>query len=450
VPLTVHRADLDPRTLLTPAVQQQVAASPLTWVSAWQPGAAVEVFDYRGDLGPAGTLRWVTLDHYNGRCWTTTDRYTLAGSQIRPVDDVAGPLLSGRVSGLRLPGEWLPSPAIPVSVDIGVKVDAASGTLIAADGRPHEYLITAGATRPAAVVGSPAQPSTGLPADIVAAADAAGAGAADDLDRLRAVEVWAAGALRYDPGAPAGQGLPTVTAVLAGRRAGTMDQIVSGFALLARELGYRSRVVVGFDPSGHTVRSTDIVAWPEVFLPGTGWQPFYPVPLAGSGSTLIVRQEMGSGPTVPADVPAADHAEARPAVPSPTREHTTATWTQLLGLALTLAAGLAVAVMLRRRARSDRHFGTPGERTLAAWRSLQRNLVRHGDRGAPALTCEETVDLLTRRLGEATPSGLDGFAADVTGVLFAGRPVDEVGATRGWQVVDEVRRALRRSTRVTP
>ncbi len=447
VPLTVHRADLDPRPLLSPPVQHPVAASPLAWVSAWQPGAPVEVFDYRGDLGPAGTLRWVTLDRYDGLSWTTTDRYTLAGSQIRQVDEVDGPLLHGRVSGLRLPGAWLPSPAGPVSVTISVKLDPASGTLIATDGHADEYLITAGATPPSAVAQPGPQPATDLPGRIVAAAEAAGAGAASDLDRLRAVEAWARSTLSYDPSAPAGQSLPTVTAVLSGRRAGTMDQVVSGFALLARELGYQSRVVVGFDPSGEAVHSTDIVAWPEVFVTGRGWQPFYPVPLPDSGSTLIVREHVAGEATAPT-AEAADAAEHPVGTPTPSKPARGVSVGTVLGVvAATLALAVMPGIVVWRRVRG-RSAGTAGERTLAAWRSLQRGLGGTGHEGVPALTCDETVELVKRRLGSETPSGLDGFAADVTGVLFAGQLLDEAAATRARQVADQTRRALRRSLRV--
>lgn len=70
---------------------------------------------------------------------------------------------------------------------------------------------------------------------------------------------------------------------------GFCQQFATAFALLARDLGYPSRVSVGFlpgnagDPSTdgtttYTVRGTHSHAWPEVFFQGYGWVPFEPTP----------------------------------------------------------------------------------------------------------------------------------------------------------------------------
>ena len=73
-------------------------------------------------------------------------------------------------------------------------------------------------------------------------------------------------------------------------RRGYCQQFATAFALLARTLGYPSRVVVGFLPGSadeigeYVIRGTDTHAWPEVFFEGLGWIPFEPTP-RGSVST---------------------------------------------------------------------------------------------------------------------------------------------------------------------
>ncbi len=82
--------------------------------------------------------------------------------------------------------------------------------------------------------------------------------------------------------------LPTgnyVSDFLVNVRAGFCQQFATAFAVIARELGYPSRVSVGFlagssDVSGgsYSVRGTDAHAWPEVYFDAYGWVRFEPTP----------------------------------------------------------------------------------------------------------------------------------------------------------------------------
>lgn len=74
-------------------------------------------------------------------------------------------------------------------------------------------------------------------------------------------------------------------AFLLDSRQGFCQQFATAFAVLARELGYPTRVSVGFLPGErdttenvYTVRGTDAHAWPEVFFEGYGWVNFEPTP----------------------------------------------------------------------------------------------------------------------------------------------------------------------------
>jgi transglutaminase-like putative cysteine protease len=64
---------------------------------------------------------------------------------------------------------------------------------------------------------------------------------------------------------------------------GFCQQFATAMAIMTRELGYPSRVAVGFREgtargNTFTVDSRDAHAWVEVFFPGYGWLPFEPTP----------------------------------------------------------------------------------------------------------------------------------------------------------------------------
>jgi transglutaminase-like putative cysteine protease len=81
-----------------------------------------------------------------------------------------------------------------------------------------------------------------------------------------------------------------LTEFLITTRRGYCQQFAAAFALLARHLGFPTRVSVGFlpgstdiaEPDLFDVRGTDAHAWPEVFFADYGWVRFEPTP--GNGA----------------------------------------------------------------------------------------------------------------------------------------------------------------------
>jgi hypothetical protein len=77
-----------------------------------------------------------------------------------------------------------------------------------------------------------------------------------------------------------------LTRFLTETRRGYCQQFATAFAVLARVLGYPTRVSVGFLPGAPTgrgpgeyiVRGTDAHAWPEVYFRDYGWVAFEPTP----------------------------------------------------------------------------------------------------------------------------------------------------------------------------
>lgn len=92
-----------------------------------------------------------------------------------------------------------------------------------------------------------------------------------------------------DPQLP--QGESAVADFLLNTREGFCQQFATAFAVIARDLGYPSRVSVGFLPGSrddltdtYTVRGTDAHAWPEVWFRTYGWIAFEPTPRAESSA----------------------------------------------------------------------------------------------------------------------------------------------------------------------
>ena len=75
-----------------------------------------------------------------------------------------------------------------------------------------------------------------------------------------------------------------LTNFLINTKTGYCQQFSTAFAVLARELGYPSRLVVGFLPGEavgdgeNAVKGTDAHAWPEVYFEHIGWVAFEPTP----------------------------------------------------------------------------------------------------------------------------------------------------------------------------
>jgi transglutaminase-like putative cysteine protease len=96
--------------------------------------------------------------------------------------------------------------------------------------------------------------------------------------------------------ASAGASVDHLTDFITRTRQGFCQQFATAFAVLARALGYPTRVVVGFLPgeveisSDNTrlVRGTDAHAWPEVYFEDIGWVPFEPTPRVDESRVALI------------------------------------------------------------------------------------------------------------------------------------------------------------------
>jgi hypothetical protein len=172
------------------------------------------------------------------------------------------------------------------------------------------YLVTSFTTTPTA---QQLESATPAPADIVAQfgnvpsgvpavvgdyAHQVTAGLTNNYDRALALQSFFRDRnnFHYDLSAGYGDGYRAMSAFLQ-RRRGFCQHFAATMAMMARELGIPSRVVVGFlDPSKiqggnqYVFTSNDAHAWPELYFGGIGWVRFEPTPGNGASIPTYTRQ----------------------------------------------------------------------------------------------------------------------------------------------------------------
>ncbi len=302
-------------------------------------------------------------------------------------------------------------------------------------------------------------------------------------------EGWFSHGLAGDYPSPSGHGDYRINQLLQGQAmVGDSEQYASAMALLARQMGLPSRVVLGFLPKNHDgsisrartrtqadgstridLTGRDAQAWVEVNLKGLGWIPFHPTPPETKtpdksldptppDPRTLVRQP----PPPLADPPHDDHTtqgrttvggqEASPQSPpsfwkqyGPLIAKTTL-WTMPVWLpALPILLLLGIKTRLRRRARST---GDPKKRIRAGWRQIgnlgrQTGLSLDGTRSEQAALIAQT--LLTDPPGSSSAGlrgDLDRLRSMADQASFDRHPSDEQEAEDCWQLVDKLQSAI--------
>jgi transglutaminase-like putative cysteine protease len=265
---------------------------------------ATELF--RVNTEDIGYWRLVTLTNFDGQSWTpgSAQHATVADGQV-PLDLVLpNPSkevnLDVEITGLRgtaIPMEGLPN-QVQLEADssnIPLTVDMATGD-VETQVPIHEgfrYSMTGLAPDPSykdlkkASIGS-----TPLPALLFAPVSERVAGLAQQwtrnattpFEKLLAIQAQLrqfSYSLDVEPSSDSNY----LDTFLFETKMGYCQQFATAFALLARTLGFPTRVVVGFlpgtstdEPNVYSVRGTDTHAWPEVYFEGLGWIPFEPTP----------------------------------------------------------------------------------------------------------------------------------------------------------------------------
>ena len=248
---------------------------------------------------------------------------------------------------------------------------------------------------------------------------------------------------------------------LASDHAGTSEQFATAYALLARALGWPTRVVAGFrhgpvKDGTVAVTSADAYAWADVSVAGLGWVPFDPTP--GSTPTLTAPPASPALVAPPVtDVGAPDPNATPQEAPAPAPEAASASTSPLLVAGLALGALVLVGIVLlpltvlavrARRTRARRRATNPRDRVLGAWRHAVGALRPPSERAPSSLTATEWAGLAASRLGDDLGAQLADLGALANQARFDPDQVDPADGPAAWARADAFRRAARRHLRL--
>lgn len=311
-----------------------------------------------------------------------------------------------------------------------------------------------------------------------------GAAASVLANRLRE-SGWFSHGLTGDYPSLSGHGNYRITQLLAGTAmVGDSEQYASAMALMAREIGLPSRVVLGFVPKDDegnidasrttkqsdgstltTFTGNDIEAWVEIRLDGYGWVAFYPTPkesktpddsqnLTPPNPRTLVRQ-----PPVPLTDPLRDENQARgssslagtdeiggeSANPLWGRIGRIAAKVAIYGSpvwAIVLICGIILLVKALTLIRWRRH-GTPRQRLAAGWRAL---CLQAGSVGVTTTSGGRRAEAeAIVRTGAVDPAVMSELWRAANYAAFSGQSVADDQAESYWRRIETARRAILRA-----
>lgn len=500
------RFDLSDR----PVGHELVLRNPLSEVSAQRDAeTTVEMFTAQA---PPGIELWrlVALDTYDGVRWEPSGEFVRAGERLpdqpaseHPASSAGTPgeaqpePVSQAISLTGLDGPFLPVGGRPVEVH-GVPVELGADGMslrLADDGTPpggdQSYDVRAVPTdRPDDELnlavrdrsGEDAESASrqidevGLLADIAREQVEARRGllsGSRDMRELRALEDFFADQGRFRLAEEPAGGVTlrhlsafVVTAVNGGPSEGTVEQFAAAYAVMARTLGYPTRVVVGYRTPGtgagghYEVTNRDAFAWVEVKLEGFGWVPFVIGPVRTADDPPPLELPETTTTTVDPDAEPDETTETTSEAASGEGDEPGddedagggSGWTGrlvlaavglvLLGLVIVLAPVMVRLVRARRLARD----GNVAGRVDGAWMHLTERLVAYRVPVARSMTVTEVLGTIERHFGGDLPGGAATLGGMVNRARFAPVLLPSQAAADAWRLSDEVLAWSRRQT----
>lgn len=236
---------------------------------------------------------------------------------------------------------------------------------------------------------------------------------------------------------------------------GDAEQYAAAVALMARELGFPSRVVMGYGPlddtasnGEHVLLASDLTAWVEISTASDGWVPVDVVPAEREippaepeEPTPVSRPQNAAPP--PVDEAPPPEELAPPEVEQTDDDRIDPFWAAVLAvlgiagwvaLVLGILASplLAIAMLKSRRRRRRRTATDPASRIVGGWLDVTDAAVDHGITMPPSATRTEIARAVQR------PQALV-LARVADRAVYAPEDPSEADADRVWQAADVVR-----------
>ena len=424
-----------------------------------------EVLRYRTTSEVPGYLRLVSLDSFDGVTWRASEApvrvpaseplglpdlpgiSNIAESawdiRISDLDNAqlpvpyAGSVITG--AGEPLDERWTWDPQTRTVGGIGVSSRNAEYAVAAYDVDPTRAELRDATKRAPDSLLYYLQLPEGISPQIATLAEEVTANAQTPYARAEALVDWFTqdGGFSYSTNVVTPPGADPLESFL-DERIGYCQQFAGTMALMAREVGIPSRVVVGFtggrltDDGEYVVQARNAHAWPELWFAGLGWVRFEPTPRVGAG----VTQPDYSRDRADRETPETPTPEEAPEPQTPDAAAPLAgTSTGGPPVALVIAAVVGVAILLalptlivawRRRRRTS--LVDPRRRIEATWRDLGESLTDLGWTWSSATTPRESANALARqvRLGEPERASLRRLVWWIEQVRYAPPSVDVV------------------------
>jgi hypothetical protein len=315
-----------------------------------------------------------------------------------------------------------------------------------------------------AIAGSAIVPTIGtLPAELtttlngyVAKANSQGAKLVAMITALR-TNGYVSHGVGNEPASRSGHALDRINELLTGTRMiGDGEQYAVTAALMARELGFPARVVMGFVPETtgagtSQIKGKDVAAWIEVDTAQFGWVTVDPNPPVRAIPVVPPKDPNQVAQPETVVPPAATLLNPIEPLPVPdTQQHNTptpnafliglvavleATGWVLLVIAILLSPFLLILIAKSRRRRLRRRAPSPLGQISGGWQEFEDSVLDHGLEPPRAATRIEVA----RTVGGTKTAVLAAVADRAT---FGPGDPDENEASLVWRSVDELTTAL--------
>ena len=437
---------------------------------------------------PAGSrLRVATLDSYDGVVFAVgSDEVSAASGRFvriateREVETPGEPATI-EIELLESTGSWLPTVgefrgvrfAGDDAADLRdrVRLNATTGTaaLIGGTEPGTAYVLDAVvAEEPSIRLADSAPGATAVPGiaaaseelrtwldGVTAGVEGAGPRLQVALDAIREQGYVSHGVGADEPASRSGHSLDRIGELVTRRpMVGDAEQYAVLAALVARELGFPSRVVLGYGPLGgddESLRSDDLTAWIEADVAGEGWVPVdvmppeREIPPAEPQEPVPVSRPQNAVQP-PAEVPPVADEQAPPEIEPGERPEEDPLLALLLAIArvagivllvvaLVLAPFVGIVAAKAGRRRRRRRAADPTLRILGGWRELTDAAADHGLEIPVGATRREVAGIIGQ-----PQAGVLARVADR--VDYAPEPPQPGEADRVWTAVDAVRAGL--------